>query len=374
MRVEVKPQLLRWARERAGLELNELAQRFPRLREWEAETARPTLKQLEQFAQTTHAPLGYLFLPEPPVERVPIPDFRTVASRRVERPSPDLLDTVYLCQQRQEWYRDFAQTQRQAPLSFVGSANLESDLAETAATIAHALHFEIEERGRIPTWTEALRRFIEQVDALGVLVMVNGVVGNNNYRRLDPNEFRGFALAEPMAPLVFINGADTKAPQMFTLAHELAHIWLGQSALSDVEPVSTPTQAIEAWCNRVAAELLAPLVVFRREYRREEELRGALDRLARQFKVSTLVILRRIYDAGGLTREQLRSAYQAELERLRTIPRSSGGDFLPDARRTGRQALRARTGDQYARRADPVPRRFPPARLFEARHVPRTRA
>src|SRR3989442_13068990 len=97
MRVDVKPALLRWARERAGLGVDELTHRFPRLADWERETARPTLKQLEQFANATHTPVGYLFLPEPPVERVPIPDFRTAGNRRIEHPSPDLLDTVYVC-------------------------------------------------------------------------------------------------------------------------------------------------------------------------------------------------------------------------------------------------------------------------------------
>jgi len=342
MRVEVKPALLRWARKRAGLALDDLAGRFPRLADWEREEARPTLKQLEQFANATHTPVGYLFLPEPPVERIPIPDFRTTGNRRIEHPSPDLLDTVYLCEQRQEWYRDFVRSQGDAPLAFVGSATLSSDVETTAATIRTALAFELDERRQMPTWTEALRRFIEQADTLGVLVMVNGVVANNNYRRLDPDEFRGFALADGLAPLVFINGADTKAAQMFTLAHELAHIWLGQSALSDVGPVTVPTHDVERWCNQVAAELLVPLAAIRGEYQRGDDLRGALDRLARRFKVSTLVILRRIHDAGGLTRDQLWRAYQQELERLQAIPKGSGGDFyLTQAARVGKRFARA---------------------------------
>jgi len=175
-----------------------------------------------------------------------------------------------------------------------------------------------------------------------VLVMVNGVVGNNNHRRLDPEEFRGFALADKLAPLVFINGADTKAAQMFTLAHELAHIWGGQTGLSDVGLVSAPTHTIERWCNRVAAELLVPLATFRTEYKRGEDLRSALDRLARRFKVSTLVILRRVHDAGGLTWDELGQAYQQELDRLRGMPRSSGGDFyLTQAARVGKRFARA---------------------------------
>jgi Zn-dependent peptidase ImmA (M78 family) len=135
------------------------------------------------------------------------------------------LDTIYICQQRQEWYRDFVRSQRGESLAFVGSASLTSNVELIATRIRMTLGFDIQERRQSPTWTEALRRFIEQADAIGVLVMVNGVVGNNTHRRLDPDEFRGFALSDELAPLVFINGADTKAAQMFTLAHELAHIW-----------------------------------------------------------------------------------------------------------------------------------------------------
>lgn len=340
-RVEVRPELIRWARERAGLELDVLARRFPKVEAWERGEARPTLKQIEAFAKATFTPIGFLFLETPPVERMPIPDFRTVADARVAHPSPDLLDTVYLCQQRQDWYRDFARTTGERPLDFVGSAQLEDDIEAAAARIRHALGFDVEERRQLPTWTDALRRFIAQADGIGVLVMVSGVVGSNNRRRLDPDEFRGFALADPLAPVIFINGADTKAAQMFTLAHELAHVWLGQSGVSDTQALAEPDQAIESWCNRVAAELLVPLELLRREYDRRADLRSELDRLARRFKVSTLVILRRIHDAGGLTLAQLRSAYDDELRRLQALPKGSGGNFY--------LTLGARVSKRFAR-------------------------
>lgn len=334
--------MLRWARERAGLEPDVLAHRFPKLADWERGVTRPTLKQLEDFAKATHAPIGYMFLNEPPVERIPIPDFRTVENRRIGRPSPDLLETIFLCQQRQEWYRDYVRSLREEPLRFIGSATLESDVVRAAADIRYALSFDVEERRQCPTWAEALRRFIDQADRLGVLVMVNGVVGSNNHRKLSPDEFRGFAISDELAPLIFINGADTKSAQMFTLAHELAHLWLGQSALSDMEPAWAPMHAIENWCNRVAAEVLVPLTDFRQQLRPEEDLRGALNRLAKHFKVSTLVVLRRMHDAGGLSRGAFSQAYKEESNRLLEYQRAgSGGDFY--------LTLGVRVGKRFAR-------------------------
>ena len=340
-RVEVKPELLRWARERAGLDVDALARRFPKLPAWESGDVYPTLKQLEGFAKATFTPVGFLFLDEPPVERVPIPDFRTVANEHVGHPSPDLLDTLYLCQQRQDWYRDFVRSMGEQRLALVGSVSVDEDVVATAAGIRQALGFDIEERRRIPTWTEALRRFIGQADALGILIMVSGVVGSNNRRKLDPQEFRGFALADELAPLVFINGADTKAAQMFTLAHELAHVWLGQSAVSDAEARVLPEHAVERWCNALAAELLMPLDALRDAYDPHTELPEETGRLARRFKVSTLVVLRRIRDADGLGREAYWQAYEEELDRLRSLPRGSGGDFY--------LTLGARAGKTFAR-------------------------
>lgn len=336
--------MLRWAIDRTDVPESQLRERFTKLPEWVAGNRQPTLKQLEAFATATHTPIGYLFLNEPPDEPVPIPDFRTFAGKPIARPSPNLLDSIYLCQQRQEWYRDYARSLGDEPLQFIGSVRITDDIASTAQHIRNALGFDLDQRRQFRTWSEALRHFIHQADQLGILVMVSGVVGSNNRRKLDPEEFRGFALADPLAPLIFINGADTKSAQMFTLAHELAHLWLGATALSDPSLRFAPDHDVESWCDKVAAELLVPLDAIREGHDRNEPLRDALDRLARQFKVSTLVILRRLHDTRRLNREQYWSAYDAEVKRLSKFSQStsSGGDYyLATAARVSPRLVRA---------------------------------
>jgi Zn-dependent peptidase ImmA (M78 family) len=342
-RVEIRPALLHWALDRAGIGESAAAGRFPKLPDWIAGTVLPTLKQLEGFARATHTPVGFLFLAEPPVETVPIPDFRTVGDAGVRRPSADLLDTIYICQQRQEWYRDYARSMGEAPLAFVGSIQPFSGVIETANTIRGALGFDLEQRRRLGTWEDALRAFIAQADDLGVLVMCSGIVSNNTHRKLDPQEFRGFAMADPFAPVIYINGVDTKSAQMFTLAHELVHIWAGQSGLSDVEPIHVSEYGIERWSNAVAAELLVPLAVMQAEYDQTAPLANELGRLARRFKVSTLVILRRMHEAGGLTREAFWAAYEEEAERLRDLISGGGGGnfYYTEAARVSKRFARA---------------------------------
>lgn len=340
--VTVKPELLRWARERAGLKVHDLTRRFPKLNMWETNQAQPTLKQLEAFAKATYAPIGYLLLPQPPVERVPIPDFRSVEGRGIPNLSPNLLETIYVCQQRQDWYRDYAQATGEKPRDFVGSAEINSPVESVADSIRQTLGFSLQARRTYPTWTEALRHFIDQADEAGILVMCSVVVLNNNRRTLDVDEFRGFAMSDPLAPLIFINGADSKSAQMFTLAHELAHLWLGQSALTDTDASAGPSNAIESWCNQVAAETLVPLAALQNEIPKELNMGLETRRLARLFKVSTLVILRRLHDAGVLPRQAFRKAYNEEVDRLQNMPANSGGNFyLTQSARVSKRLARA---------------------------------
>ena len=329
-RVTVKKELLSWARERAGLEQDALIGKFKKLPEWEAGEVQPTLKQVEDFARAVHVPVGYLFLTKPPEESLPISDFRTFAGQPMLRPSPNLLDTIYACQERQSWYRDFAHITQAPELEFIGSATIDMSPEEVAAHMRSTLGFDLDARKGCQTWTDALRLFIRQADKIGVLVMVSGVVMSNTHRKLDPNEFRGLALSDPLAPLIFINGADTKAAQIFTLAHELAHLWLGDSALSNIQAAPRPSfRQEEVWCNAVAAELLVPIADLQVELRTGEPLSDTLPRLAKRFKVSTLVILRRLLDAGQLARSSFDEVWDQECKRLRQIAQkgSDGGDF-----------------------------------------------
>lgn len=329
VRVDVAPELFAWAAERSRRDPDYLARRFPKLAAWERGEGQPTLRQLEDFARATYTPVGRFFLSAPPEESLPLPDFRTLSDEQLARPSPNLLDTIYLCEQRQEWYRDFARVIGQPELPFVGSLSTATDSAEAADAMRAALGFNLEARRQYSTWEAALRGLVENAEDAGVLVMVSGVVASNTRRPLDPDEFRGFALVDPAAALVFINGADTKAAQIFTLAHELAHVWLGESALSNPNLRGGRGNKVERWCNEVAAELLVPLASLREELVREEELSDTLTRLARAYKVSTLVILRRVFDAGDLSSDDYWSAFRSELARVREISSRSagGGDF-----------------------------------------------
>lgn len=341
-RISVNPELLTWARERAGLDTLALAGRFPNLAEWEDGELQPTLRQLEDFARRVHVAVGYLFLPAPPDEPLPIPDFRTLADREVTRLSPNLLDTIYLCQQRQDWFRDHARVHALPALDFVGSATLQDAPGRVAEAIRQRFALSIAERQQLPTWTDALRQLIAKAEDAGVLVMASGVVGSNSHRKLAVEEFRGFALADELAPLVFINGADSKAAQMFTLAHELAHLWLGESGISDPEAGQLAEPGVERWCNAVAAEFLMPLILLQQDYQGGVPITDEIQRLARTYKVSTLVALRRLFDAGFIDQATLWQSYREELARIRKLDRGgSGGDFY--------RTLGARTGKRFAR-------------------------
>jgi len=327
-RAPVKPELLRWARERVGRSVGDFKGNLKKVAEWERAEAQPTFKQLEDFARATHVPLGYFFLPEPPEERIPIPDLRTIRKEDISHPSPDLLDTIHAMQRRQAWLREDLIECEAEPPDFVGSARTADDPQGVGREMRRMVGLEDRWAEAVRTWREAVGELRRAIEDLGVMAVINGVVGNNTHRKLDVEEFRGFALSDEYAPLVFVNGADAKSAQMFTLVHELAHIWLGESALTDTGLTSQPSQEIESWCDRAAAEFLVPgqeLKACWRDVRHEE---APFEIIARRFKISPIVAGRRAMDMRLVSRETFFNFYEEYIaQERRQHFRSGGGDF-----------------------------------------------
>jgi Zn-dependent peptidase ImmA (M78 family) len=327
--VQVSPHLLRWACERSRIDEFELGVRFPQLEDWERGEKQPTLKQLETFAKATHTPIGYFFMPEPPVERLPIQDFRTVREGS-SRPSADLLDTIYAMQRRQDWLRDERRESEGEPLDFVGSARLADEPEAAGREMRRFIGLDDGWASEVKTWTEAVGELRRRIERLGVIAVINGVVGNNTSRKLDVQEFRGFALTDPYAPLIFVNGADAKSAQMFTLAHELAHVWLGREGegISGFEGIFPGNQRVEKFCDRAAAEFLVPAAELRRVWPGIKQERDVFERLARQFKVSPVVAGRRAVDLRLVGRDVFFNFYNDYTQRERDKAKTtSGGDF-----------------------------------------------
>ena len=327
--LSVQPALLRWARERSGMDESVLSQRVPQLKHWEQGDKQPTLKQLEAFAKATNTPLGFLFLPTPPNERLPIRDLRTV-KEGPSRPSPELLDTIYGMQRRQDWWREERAECEAGAFEFVGSARLSDDPAAVGQEMRRTVGIADDWAAQVANWQEAVSELRRRIEGLGVMTVINGVVGNNTHRKLDVAEFRGFALTDPQAPLVFVNGADAKSAQLFTLAHELAHVWLGPEGegLSGFDGIFPGDTRVEKFCDEAAAEFLVPARELKERWRAVKDAPDAFEQIARRFKVSPIVAGRRAMDLHLVNRDTFFVFYTAytKRERQRLKP-AGGGDF-----------------------------------------------
>ena len=329
MQVEVSPQLLNWAIQRSMKGMDNLVRKFPNLVDWQNQSKNPTLKQLENFAKATFTPIGLLFLPEPPNEALPIGDFRTFESDAYQKPSANLLDTIYASQQRQEWYQTYCRQQNVDKLSIVGKYKINDNPVTIAKDINKIFGF----NHNYSSWQQALSKRIELVEEQGILVMSSGIALGNTHRPLDLNEFRGFALSDEYAPVIFINAKDSVAARSFTLMHELAHIAIAENGVSNTNSYNENSNAIERWCDKVAAEILVPNEEFRQQYQHNlNNLDKNLEKFAKYFKVSTLVILGRIYDLGYIDKDNFWQLFQAEKHKLVAIinaqqPKKSKGNY-----------------------------------------------
>ena len=230
---------------------------------------------------------------------------------------------------RDRWYREHVLAQGATPLSFVGSA-ADATPVEAAAAIRQALGFDVEERGG--SWNDTRKQLLQHFEAIGGLTIATSMVDNNTHRLLDEDEFRGFALADDIAPLVFVNTHQTLNGQIFTLAHEFAHVWRGSSGIGNEDPRIFGQSEIERWCNAVASEVLVPSDQLRQRYQplAGRDTTTVLDRLAHDFRCGTLVVLQALNRTGIRSFDDFEATYDAEVRRLVLLQEGSasrgGGD------------------------------------------------
>lgn len=343
----ISPEVLRWARKRASAPVDALASALKtdraKVEAWEDGSARPTFRQAERIAAFYHIPFGYLFLPEPPQEQPPIPDLRTQDGAPRDGFSPDVMDLLRDVTLQHDWYRDYLADHGAKPRPFVGRFDARTPVGTVAADIRSVVGIDPDEPPN-GTWEQHLTALFDRCEEAGIWVMRSGYVGTSTRRTLSVGEFRGFAIADKIAPLIFINGRDAKAAQFFTLAHELAHLWLGASGVSDpfLGRDDAHAAGIERRCNAIAAEVLVPRDRFLALWTDRAGLDRNADALAQRFKVSRVVIARRALDVGKIGWDEHSAFFERERQGWQTERESGGGDFYRTSRvRNGKRFTRA---------------------------------
>lgn len=317
----INPDIISWAIKRSGLAMSDISKKLSikeeKLAEIEKGKASIAFGKAKQFANITDIPFGFLFLNEVPKEdKLALPDLRTIDSKDLSEPSQALKEVIRLNQERVEWYRAYLSELGVEENSYVGS------LAK--ASVNEMVNF-LNEKLNVNKTRDYYRQLVKSIEALGIMVIQDSNLGHHT-KPLDIEEFRGFAIADDIAPLIFINTADSLNAQLFTLIHELAHTLKGESGVSDNSISSVdPT---EQFCNAVAGEFLVSKKEFVAQWNNLDEtsLDIAFDNLAKSFHVSRNVIARRALTLNYIDKQQYESyIYKINEDFLASKKKSDSG-------------------------------------------------
>ena len=332
MEAMIESHILKWAIERAQINVDGLSAKLSVKREkiekWMSGEAKPTFKQAQNLAKKLHIPFGYLFLSEPPVEKIPFPDFRTIKNQPTYHQSAYLMELLYDLERKQNWYREYLIENGYDKLPFVGSVSIQIPAETVAKKIDNLLQLDKirkQATGR-ETFIYELTRKVEEI---GIIVLRSSYAGKGTQNSIRVEELRGLAIADDYAPLIFINSADANSAQVFTMAHELAHIWIGESGISDID-LNADEEKVEKYCNNVAAELILPKQQFIALWSTEQEIRENLQKISNSYYVSEFVVLKRAYDMRYVSYDTYRQMYETlikEWEEIKNQKSERSGNY-----------------------------------------------
>jgi len=273
------------------------------LNAWKTGEKQPTLKQLEAMSRKTRIPFGYFLLQTPPDEDIALAEYRTVGSKKRQKPSRELIDILDQMTAIQDWMRDDLQREQVDVLTFVGSCSLHDSVTKIAQRIRDTLALRTNWYRKGKTAEANFNRIRNMLTQHGVLVFTGGKIGANTHRTLDIREFRAFTLVDTHTPLIFINTTDTANGRLFSLLHETTHVWLGENSLfNNPEWSDERVSLLEQKCNSVAAELLVPAAEFPNVWDASIPVEDMTEQAARHFRCSEAVILRRAYTTKKIPR------------------------------------------------------------------------
>ena len=302
LKAAVTPALLRWARESAGFSVGEAAAKVPtkpeRLESWESGDDQPTINQLRKLGVVYKRPIAVFYLAEPPRGWAALRDFRRLPGEVYGAQSPRLRMEIRRARTRREVAIELYQELGEAIPEFEIEGTIGDNPSELAESIREALGVSIHRQFEWKGHYEAYNGWREAIENRGILIF--------QASRIEVGEMRGFCVSDKPLPVIGVNSADSVHGRIFSVIHELVHIALSESGISDLvtETERPPEeQAIEVFCNQVAAEILVPSEVLssipavKRKTSPEWDSR-TLAGLSRAFGVSKEVILRRLVTIG----------------------------------------------------------------------------
>ncbi len=295
--VNIQPAIISWALSQSD-EVKLGDKLMKNIREWLDGSKIPTFNQIEDFSRKSNIPIGYFFLQNPPVEEVKLLEFRTIDSTELANPSRDIIDTIREMESIQDWMKQYREDTGFEELSIVGCLKNQTDVNRIVEKIRYDLDLPLDWNSNCRNMSEAFAYTRDLLEKCGVLVMLNGVVGKNTHRSLSIDEFRAFALVDEWAPLIFINSADSQGGKLFSLYHELVHIWLGIDDLYNDRKHNSSVKPLEVLCNAVACELIVPENMFLEIWSKcnDFEIDEKIAYIAKNFKCSDSVIARKALD------------------------------------------------------------------------------
>ena len=332
--VIVKPIIIQWAIQSAGKDVSVLSDKFEKIDKWTSEESELTVSELNKLSKELRIPFGYFFLGEPPDEDIQLLKYRTVDNEEQAKPSRELIDTIKYMEKRQSFMRDALIEDGFLPHEFVGSAAIKDNPEDLAVKITQELKLKKDWNKNNPAAFNVLR---EAASNLGILVMQNGVVGNNNHRVLNVAEFRAFVLIDEYVPLIFLNARDSANAKVFSLCHELVHIWLGVDELYNdnftINQIFNNGQ-LESFCNEVAAEMLLPLSSIQSALDPQNDIYTNIKHISKVFNVSELVVCIRLKTKKIINAKVFNEVYANLLTEMRDNllgkqlqEKKSGGDY-----------------------------------------------